>query len=111
MPGHRRAGTVGRDRSYPGRGDASMATHVRIRNGAHLRSLVGSAGTQRDVARAAGMTFQRLNALISEVRPVIAVEQAARLEDTLRVPRGTLFAHDTPELLAPYVGERRSGAA
>lgn len=80
-----------------------MATNVRIRNGAKLRTLVGATGSQRAVARAAGMSFQRLNALLSEVRPLIAVEQAAALEDSLGVPRGSLFALDTPELVEPYM--------
>lgn len=89
-----------------------LTTHVRIRNGARLRALVYSAvGSQRKVAEAAGMSFQRLNALISGVRPVIAVDQAARLEDTLNVPRGSLFVLDTPELIAPYTVSTDEGAA
>jgi DNA-binding phage protein len=83
-------------------GDHGVATHVCIRNLAELRARVRAAGGQAAVARAAGVSEQRLSLLMTGARPRIGVALAARLEDTVKVARGALFVVDTPELVTPY---------
>lgn len=82
-----------------------MAMYVRVRSQAALRCAVERGGTQIDVAERAGMSAQRLSQLVTGVAPSIRVRQAAVLEDTLRVPRGSLFVVDTGGVaeLGPYL--------
>jgi hypothetical protein len=77
--------------------------YVRVRNGADLRAAVDALGTQSDVAARANLSLQRLNQLISGTAPVIGIHRAITLEDTLGVPRGSLFAVDDGRLVGPYI--------
>lgn len=89
-----------------------MTTYVRVCNTDALRRAIETVGTQTDVARAVGLSVQRLNALLTGVRPVIRVDHAAALEDALHVERGTLFTVDEPHLVGPYAsGSNSAGAA
>ncbi len=89
-----------------------MTTHVYARQDAALRDCVKrDGGTQTGVAERAGMTLSRLNQLCTGKDTGIPVRLAARLEDALGVPRGTLFTadRDAVEFLAPYLVVRDGG--
>lgn len=59
------------------------------------------------------MSAQRLSGLVTGAAPSIRVQQAARLEDSLGVPRGSLFVVDPGgvDLIGPYLAEAEPGAA
>jgi hypothetical protein len=66
---------------------------VRARNIAALRERIEAVGGYHvDAALHVGMTRQRLSQLLAGSATAVPIGQAARLEDYLRVPRGTFFA-------------------
>ncbi|MBB5154999.1 helix-turn-helix domain-containing protein [Saccharopolyspora phatthalungensis] len=83
-----------------------MATYVRACDASALRKLVEATGRHADVAFRAGISPVRLSQILGGASPVIPLQQAAKLEDVLGVPHGTLFVLDDPgasELIGPYL--------
>lgn len=82
-----------------------MSAYVRVRKLDDLRRAIDAAGTQTDVAAAAHFSVQRLNQLALGRHDVLEVRKAARLEQVLNVPPGTLFDAIDGDLLRPYIGD------
>lgn len=83
-----------------------MSAYVRVRKLEELRRLIDATGsTQTDIAAAAQMSVQRLNQLYVGNHLTVEVRKAARLEDVLKVPRGTLFSAVDGPLLVPYIDD------
>jgi hypothetical protein len=80
-----------------------MSAYVRVRKLDELRRLIDAAGTQTDVAAAAGLSLQRLNQLYVGTHSRLEVRKARRLEDVLHVPYGSVFAAVDGPLLEPYM--------
>lgn len=80
-----------------------MTAYVCVRELDTLVEHIDATGTQVDVAAAAGLSVQRVNQLYTGHHNVIEVRKAARLEEALGVPPGTLFVAVDSELLTPYV--------
>lgn len=83
---------------------------VTIRSGARLLDEMTTKGlTQAALARAVGVSYQRIGQLITESYPNLRASTAAAIEDHLALARGTLF---TPQPLsnADLYGETRGSA-
>lgn len=76
---------------------------VRVRSLPVLVEAIAAGGTQRDLARKVGVSPTSINLLATGKRHTTSVGVAGRIEDALGVPRGSLFALDQPDVLAPYV--------
>ena len=88
-----------------------MAVSVRVRSMSALATRVAATGAQAEVARQANISRSRLNQLVKGSRTTLSVELAARLEDVLAVPRGTLFVFADAALVAPYARDDYASAA
>lgn len=83
-----------------------MSAYVRVRKLEELRRHIdGTGSTQTDVAAAAQLSVQRLNQLYVGHHDVLEVRKAGRLEDVLKVRRGTLFSAIDGPLLVPYIDD------
>jgi hypothetical protein len=82
-----------------------MPAYVRVRKLTELRDCIDALGTQTDVAAAAQLSLQRVNQLYTGTSTVVEVRKAARLEDVLGLPRGSLFEALDRELLMPYMAD------
>ena len=83
-----------------------MSAYVCVREQDDLRRRIDATGcTQTDLAAAAGMSVQRLNQVYVGRHTVLEVRKAGRLEDVLKVPRGTLFSAVDGPLLVPYIDD------
>lgn len=84
-----------------------MATYVRASDVDTLRERVEALGRHADVAFRAGLSPVRLSQVLAGASPAIPLAQAAKLEDVLGVPRGSLFVVDDPaanaETIGPYL--------
>jgi transcriptional regulator with XRE-family HTH domain len=87
-----------------------MSAYVRVRKHPDLVEAVDNSGTQTDVAALAGISLSRLSQLYTGRHHTIELHKAAALEDTLGVPRGSLFVFTEPfGPLAPYVDNDNNG--
>lgn len=83
-----------------------MSAYVRVRKHDELRRHIDATGhTQTDIAAAAHLSVQRLNQIYVGHHSVLEVRKAGRLEDVLKVPRGTLFTAVDGPLLVPYIDD------
>jgi transcriptional regulator with XRE-family HTH domain len=87
-----------------------MTVSVRVRNLPDLVARLSAYGMQAAVARRANISRSRLNQLVRGTRATLSVELAARVEDVLDVPRGTLFTFGDCPLVAPYAAHQRDAA-
>jgi hypothetical protein len=83
-----------------------MSAYVRVRKLEDLRRRIDNTGsTQTEVAASAGLSVQRLNQIYVGNHAVLEVRKAGRLEDVLKVSRGTLFVAIDGPLLVPYIDD------
>jgi transcriptional regulator with XRE-family HTH domain len=80
---------------------------VRDRDALVERTL--AAGSQRGLAAKVGVSRTYINQLMLSKRSWVPLHTAVRIEDTLGVPRGSLFGFPDLALVAPYA--REVGAA
>lgn len=86
-----------------------MTVSVRVRNRAALIEHTLAAGSQRGLAAKVGVSRTYINQLMLGKRSWVTLDTAVRIEDTLAVPRGSLFGFPDLALVAPYA--REVGAA
>lgn len=82
-----------------------MAVYVRVRDLAALRDQINrTRTTQADLARAAHTSPARISHIVTGRARTVALTVAAAIEDTLTVPRGSLFEITDPaDLVSPYM--------
>lgn len=76
--------------------------YVRVRDSDRLNSTVAEAGKQAALAMRSGIAAARVSQLLRGKIQSIPIEDAAALEDALKVERGTLFLHPRPDLAPDY---------
>lgn len=84
------------------KGPLRMTVSVRVRSLAALVERSMAQGSQRDLARRVGVSPTAINLLLQGKRSTVSLDLAARIEDSLDVPRGSLFRFDDLELVGPY---------